>query len=285
MNNILVTGANGQLGKTFQALAKDFTNYHFHFCGSDTLDITNTSALNNFIDENNIDILINCAAYTAVDNAEDNSEKANIINHIAVAKMAEIAKDRELKFIHFSTDYVFNGKGHQPYDENEKTDPIGVYGVTKDKGEKSILQVNPNNCLIIRTAWVYSEFGNNFVKTMLKLGSEREKLSIVCDQIGSPTYTKDLAKAVFDLLPKLNHSGTKILHYTNEGVCSWYDFTKAIFGIKQINCEVNAIPSSAYPTKAKRPYFSVLSKEKIKSTYGIKIPYWKNALAECLEKL
>lgn len=285
MNNILVTGANGQLGKTFQALAKDFTNYHFHFCGSDTLDITNTSALNNFIDENNIDILINCAAYTAVDNAEDNSEKANIINHLAVAKMAEIAKDRELKFIHFSTDYVFNGKGHQPYDENEKTDPIGVYGVTKDKGEKSILQVNPNNCLIIRTAWVYSEFGNNFVKTMLKLGSEREKLSIVCDQIGSPTYTKDLAKAVFDLLPKLNHSGTKILHYTNEGVCSWYDFTKAIFGIKQINCEVNAIPSSAYPTKAKRPYFSVLSKEKIKSTYGIKIPYWKNALAECLEKL
>ena len=285
MNNILVTGANGQLGKTFQALAKKYTNYRFHFCRSDTLDITNTTALNNFIDEKNINILINCAAYTAVDNAEDDQERANAINHIAVTKMAEIAKNKDLKLIHFSTDYVFNGKGHRPYDETEKTDPIGIYGATKDKGEKSILRVNPNNCLIIRTAWVYAEFGNNFVKTMLKLGTERDQLSIVCDQIGSPTYAKNLAETVLNILPKINHSGTEILHFTNEGVCSWYDFTKAIFEIKQINCEVNAIPSSAYPTKAKRPYYSVLSKEKIKNTYHIQIPYWKDALMECLEKL
>ena len=285
MNNILVTGANGQLGKEFQALENKFTNYHFHFCGSNSLDITNTESLHNFITQNKIDIIINCAAYTAVDNAEENIVDANNINNLAVAEIAKIAKDKNIKLIHFSTDYVFNGTGHQPYNETDETDPIGVYGTTKEKGEKAILNINPNNSIIIRTAWVYSEFGNNFVKTMLKLGAERDELNIVCDQIGSPTYAKNLAQSVMKTLPEIKHSGTEIFHYANEGVCSWYDFTKTIFELKGIQCNVKPISSSAYPTKAKRPYYSVLNKEKIKKTYNIKIPHWKFALKECLEKL
>ena len=285
MNNILVTGANGQLGSEIQSLSTQFKDAYFYFCDLNTLDITDTKALESYITDNHINIIINCAAYTAVDNAEDDAETADMINHIAVANMGEISKKLQLKLIHISTDYVFDGTNHIPYSENDKTMPIGVYGITKHKGENALLQLNLPNSIIIRTAWVYSSFGNNFVKTMLRLGNERDNLGVIYDQIGSPTYAKHLAQTILKIVPKLNNQNTEVFHYTNEGVCSWYDFSKAIFEIKNIDCSVDPIPSSAYPTKAKRPHYSVLNKQKIKETYNIQIPYWKDALKECLEKI
>ena len=284
-NNILVTGANGQLGSEFQNLSNNFPTFNFYFCNRSTLDISNSEAIRAFITKNNINTIINCAAYTAVDNAEDDAENANLINHIAVENLAIISKEKHIKLIHISTDYVFNGTNHIPYSETDKTAPIGVYGNTKHNGEKAILKINPANSIIIRTAWVYSSFGNNFVKTMLRLATERDQLGIIYDQIGSPTYAKDIAKTILNILPQINNENTEVYHFTNEGVCSWFDFAKAIFDIKNIKCEVKAIPSSAYPTKAKRPHYSVLNKTKIKDTFDIQIPYWRDSLKECLDKL
>ena len=285
MNNILVTGANGQLGSEIKSLSNQFEGYRFYFCNRDNLDITNKPVVEKYIIENDIHIIINCAAYTAVDNAEDNLKTADLINHVAVANIGEISKKLQLKLIHISTDYVFDGTHHIPYTENDKTMPIGVYGKTKHKGENALLELKLANSIIIRTAWLYSSFGNNFVKTMLRLANERDNLGIINDQIGSPTYAKHLAQTILEILPKLKNKNTEIFHYTNEGICSWYDFSKAIFDIKNIDCTVNPIPTTAYPTKAKRPYYSVLNKQKIKETYNIQIPYWKDALKECLDKL
>lgn len=285
MNNILITGSNGQLGSEIQSLSTHFKDFRFHFCDINTLDITNAEAVEKHIVKNHINTIINCAAYTAVDNAEDDIETADQINHIAVANLGKISKKLQLKLIHISTDYVFNGTNHIPYTETDHTNPIGVYGNTKHKGETALLKLNLTNSVIIRTAWVYSSFGNNFVKTMLRLGNERDSLGVIYDQIGSPTYAKHLAQTILEMLPKLDNKNTEIFHYSNEGVCSWYDFSKAIFEIKNIDCTVNPISSSDYPTKAKRPHYSVLNKQKIKETYNIQIPYWKDALRECLEKL
>lgn len=284
MNNALVTGANGQLGSEIRELAASYPQYHFFFTDVVELDITNKEAIHEYVAKNNINTIINCAAYTAVDKAESEPELANSINHLAVHYLAEVAKEHHCKFIHISTDYVFDGTNHKPYVETDVPDPQSVYGKTKLAGEQAMQTMNPSNSIIIRTSWVYSSYGNNFVKTMLRLGKERDQLSVVADQIGTPTYAGDLAKAILTILPKLKSENVELFHYSNEGVCSWYDFAKAIFEIKGLPTKVNAIETTQYPTPAKRPFYSVLNKSKIKDTFLTEIPYWKEALKDCLTK-
>jgi len=285
MSNILVTGANGQLGQEIQSLSQIDTKNKFFFTDISELDITKIDAIEQFVIENKIEEILNCAAYTAVDKAEDEFELADLVNHIAVKNLAEIAKKYDLKFVHTSTDYVFSGENFIPYLPTDIPNPKSVYGKTKLEGEQALQKINPANSIIIRTAWVYSEFGNNFVKTMLRLGVERDNLNIIYDQIGSPTYAKDLAKAILTALPQIENTTVGVFHFTNEGICSWYDFATSIFEIKNIDCKVNAIPTEAYPTKATRPRYSVLNKQSLKEKYNIEIPYWRNSLQECLQKL
>ena len=286
MNKILVTGANGQLGQEIKGLSKDYSEESsFFFTDKEDLDITQLENIKTFVKEKGITVIINCAAYTAVDQAEDDTIVADLINNKASENLGIISKKYNLKLIHVSTDYVFNGEAFIPYSSEDKTNPKSVYGKTKLDGEEALRSLKLSNTLIIRTAWVYSEFGANFVKTMLRLGTERDQLGIIYDQIGSPTYAHDLAKAILEILPKINNNGVETYHYTNEGVCSWYDFAKAIFEIKEIECNVSAIPSTAYPTKATRPHYSVLNKEKIKNKFNIEIPYWRDSLKTCLKKL
>jgi dTDP-4-dehydrorhamnose reductase len=283
MNRILVTGANGQLGSEITLLSasqKIEKKSVFFFTDYQELDITDKSAITNFVQENKINAIINCAAYTAVDSAETEMELANNVNALAPKYLAEIAKECHCKFIHISTDYVFDGKNHRPYVETDIPNPQSVYGVTKLQGEKYIQDINPNNTIIIRTSWVYSKFGNNFVKTMLKLGSEREQLNVINDQVGTPTNAKDLAIAILEILPQIKNDSVEIYHFSNEGVCSWYDFAKTIFELKEINCLVNPIPTAQYPTPAKRPSYSILNKSKIKGSFNIQIPYWRNSLKD-----
>ncbi len=285
--NILVTGANGQLGSELQVLSKTeaFSHFAYYFTDKNTLDIANKSDIELFCKENKIDTIINCAAYTAVDKAEENKKIADLINHVAVRYMAEIAKAYDIALIQVSTDYVFDGKNYRPYIEDDVVNPQGVYGQTKLYGEEAMLGINPPNSMIIRTSWVYSSFGNNFVKTMLRLGKERETLGVIFDQVGTPTYAKDLAETILSILAsdtKVENSVVPIYHYSNEGVCSWYDFAKEIFALSDIECRVNPILTSEYPTPAKRPHYSVLNKNKIKLSYGIEIPYWKDSLKSCL---
>ncbi len=285
MNNILVTGAQGQLGSEIKALAHLYDEFNFFFTDKDDLDITDIDAIKTFVQTKNINAIINCAAYTAVDLAEDEFKLADLINHTATKYLAKTAKEFNLKLIHVSTDYVFDGKSHIPYNENDITKPTSSYGKTKLDGELSLKAIAPANSIIIRTAWVYSSYGSNFVKTMLGLGKDKNTLNVVYDQMGSPTYARDLALAILKILPKLSNKKTETYHYTNEGVCSWYDFAKAIFEIKNINCHVIPIPTSAYPTKATRPHYSILNKQKIKNSFEITIPYWRDSLKECLTKL
>lgn len=285
MHNILVTGAKGQLGSELSALAQRYPIYNFHFTDVEELDITNYPEVKSFVKEANISIIINCAAHTAVDKAETDIALATQLNHLAVENFANIAKANNIQLIHISTDYVFDGTSHFPYVENDTTNPKSVYGATKLAGEQAIQKINPANSIIIRTSWVYSSYGNNFVKTMLRLANERKELGVIVDQIGTPTYAGDLAKVILDSIPKLNNDTVEVYHYSNEGVCSWYDFSKAIFEIKQIPIKVNAIETSQYPTAAKRPFYSVLNKKKIKEAYQIEIPYWRASLKECLGKL
>lgn len=285
-NNILVTGANGQLGQEIKVLSANYSaETTFFFTDKEDLDITQLEDVELFIKENSIDVVINCAAYTAVDQAEDDIKIADLINHIAVENLGKVSKKHDLKLIHVSTDYVFNGEAFLPYREDTETSPKSVYGKTKLEGEQSLVDLKLSNAIIIRTAWVYSEFGANFVKTMLRLGNERDQLGIIYDQIGSPTYAHDLATVILTILPKIKNNKIETYHYTNEGVCSWYDFAKAIFEIKKIECAVSAILSSAYPTKATRPHYSVLNKEKIKDKFAIEIPHWRESLKACLGKI
>jgi dTDP-4-dehydrorhamnose reductase len=284
-NTILVTGGNGQLGSELRALAPIHSEYHFIFTGVENLDICNHKAVVTFIEKNNITVIINCAAYTAVDKAEEQAELADRINHIAVANFAQIAKDKNIQLVHISTDYVFDGINHQPYRESDTPNPKSVYGQTKLEGELAMQKINPQNSMIIRTSWVYSKFGNNFVKTMLRLGSERNQLSVVADQIGTPTYAADLAEAILTILPKIKNKNVEIFHYSNEGVCSWYDFAKAIFEMSELAIEVYPIGTSQYPTPAKRPFFSVLNKNKMKEKYHINIPYWRDSVESCLQQI
>lgn len=281
---ILITGSNGQLGNEIRLLAEKYQQHQFFFTDVAELDITNLSAIEDFVSENKIEGIINCAAYTAVDKAEDDIELCYKINRDAVKNLGETAQKFSCKIIHVSTDYVFDGTNHIPYTEDMPVVPIGVYGKSKLDGEND-LQASCADAVIVRTSWLYSAFGNNFVKTMLKLGRERDTLNVIFDQIGTPTYAHDLAEAIMKIISSgvITHG---IYHFSNEGVCSWYDFTKSIHKIAGItSCNVKPIETKDYPTKATRPHYSVLNKAKIKQTYGIDIPYWEESLEKCIKIL
>jgi len=284
MSNILVTGANGQLGSEIKELSNDYTANYF-FTDRDSLDITDKNRLIDYIQKNDIDAIINCAAYTAVDKAESDIENADKVNYLAVKYMAEIAKEKNIRFVHVSTDYVFDGKNYKPYTEDDSVSPNGIYGKTKLDGEKVLQEINPANSIIIRTSWVYSSYGANFVKTMLRLGKEKEQLGVIFDQVGTPTYAKDLAQTILEILPKFNNKDVEIYNYSNEGVLSWYDFAKEIMRMAKLACTINPIETKEYPTPAIRPHYSLLNKSKIKQAFNITIPYWKDSLDECLKKL
>ena len=284
MNNILVTGGNGQLGSELKEIAPNYQDYNFLFTDVKDLDITNHTDVAAFVEKNDITVIINCAAYTAVDKAEEQEDLANAINHLAVANFAQIAKDKNIRLIHISTDYVFDGSNHKPYVETDIPNPQSVYGKTKLEGELAMQQINPANSIIIRTSWVYSKFGNNFVKTMLRLAETRDEISVVVDQIGTPTNAADLAEAILNILPQVSNETLELFHYSNEGVCSWYDFAKAIFEIKRIDIKIVNVQNKEYPTISKRPSFSVLNKTKIKNKFKISIKNWVEALQNTLNE-
>lgn len=274
-DNILITGAKGQLGLELSKLLPEAI-----LTDVAELDITNLQAVKTFVQDHQIATIINCAAYTAVDKAEDDVELAEKINVLGPENLAKTG----CKIVHVSTDYVFDGLGYKPYEPTDETKPISVYGKTKRAGELAVLE-NASSAIIIRTAWLYSPYGNNFVKTMRRLGSERETLNVVADQVGTPTYAGDLAQAIYEIIPQIRDGQKTVYHFTNEGVCSWYDFARKIMELSELNCQVNPIPSSAYPTKATRPFYSVLSKESIKQDFGIKIAHWEDGLKRCLKEM
>lgn len=282
MNRILITGANGQLGSELRFLSENYS-HEFYFTDVEQLDITKKEDVEQFIAKNKINVIINCAAYTAVDKAESNQDLADLINNKAVNILSKLAEKYNSKLIYISTDYVFDGLSNVPYTPSSETLPKSTYGVTKRRGEEHILKNCSKNALILRTAWVYSSFGNNFVKTIAKLASEKASLNIVSDQIGTPTYARDLARFILDNLEKVSWDGTEVFHYTNEGVCSWFDFAKMICQLKNIECDLKPIPSASYPTPAPRPYYSVLSKEETKTYFNTSIPYWVDSLKDCLK--
>jgi len=278
---ILITGCNGQLGNEMQLLEKENLQHTYFNTDVAELDITDQAAVEKFVNDNEIDGIVNCAAYTAVDKAEDNKELCTALNTVAPAYLAAAIEKRGGWLIQISTDYVFNGTKHTPYVETDTPCPDSVYGSTKLAGELGVTKFCKRT-MIIRTAWLYSTFGNNFVKTMIRLGKEKPELGVIFDQIGTPTYARDLAVAIFAAI----NQGVKpgVYHYSNEGVISWYDFTKAIHRIAGITtCRVRPLHTEEYPTPANRPHYSVLDKTKIKQTYGIEVPYWEESLAECIE--
>lgn len=283
---ILLTGANGQLGSEIKQLSSEYSELEFVYTDVDDLDICNQPALNNFIEGKNFKGIINCAAYTAVDKAEQNAGPAGLLNAKAVGHLVALCQRYNMRLIQISTDYVFDGSGNRPYTEKMPVCPLSVYGKTKRAGEMEILY-SPSNSIIIRTSWLYSSFGTNFVKTMLRLGKEKECLSVVYDQVGTPTYARDLAQVCLDIMGKAGRIDTKgkLYHYSNEGVTSWYDFAQAIMDVGNLACKVKPIESKDYPTAARRPAYAVLNKTKIKADFGIKIPHWRKSLAECIEKL
>lgn len=285
MLKVLITGKNGQLGSTFQELSSSVDDVEFIFKDSKELDITVFEQVKEVLLQETPDVVINCAAYTAVDRAEEAPEQADRVNHLGVHNLALTCKDLGIGLIHISTDYVFDGTNHRPYLESDLPNPQSVYGKSKLAGEEAMKRVNPSNSIIIRTSWVYSPLGNNFVKTMLRLAKERTELNVVADQIGTPTYAKDLAKTILQIVPQLNNEQVEVYHYSNEGACSWYDFAKAIFELKKIDMTLNPIESEQYPTPAKRPFYSVMNKNKIKEAFSMEVPHWREALKDCLKKL
>lgn len=281
--NILITGANGQLGNEMQVLSKDNAHHTYFFTDVQELDICDEQAVHLFVSGNRIDVIVNCAAYTAVDKAEDNPELCDKLNHLAPGYLAAAAETCGAALIQVSTDYVFDGTAHIPYTEDVAPCPNSVYGTTKLTGEEAVMK-NCSRAMIIRTAWLYSIYGNNFVKTMLRLGRERETLGVVFDQIGSPTYAKDLAVAIFAAINQGIVPG--VYHFSDEGVCSWYDFTLAIHRLAGITtCKVSPLHTDEFPAKAPRPHYSVLDKTKIKKTFGIEIPHWETSLRDCVSQL
>lgn len=284
IKNILITGSNGQLGSEIRELSGN-SKHQFFFTDVAELDITDKLAVESFVAENEIDIIVNCAAYTNVDKAEDDIEVADKINHLAVRNLAKVCADKKLLLIHISTDYVFDGTKNKPYVETDPTAALGVYGITKLQGEKAVIS---SGCdyLIIRTSWLYSEFGNNFVKTMRRLTNEKESLKVVFDQVGTPTYAGDLAHAILEIIETEKYEGNSgVYHFSNEGVCSWYDFAIEIRDIFGNTCDIGPCHSDEFPSKVKRPNFSVLDKTKIKEVFGIKIPHWKSSLFVMGQKL
>ena len=281
--NILVTGANGQLGNEMQVLARENLQHTYFFTDVQELDICDEQAVYAYVSEHKIDIIVNCAAYTAVDKAEDNVELCDKLNNIAPGYLARAAQANGAAMIQVSTDYVFDGTAHIPYTEEEPTCPASVYGSTKLAGEQNVMD-HCEKAVVIRTAWLYSIYGNNFVKTMIRLGQERDSLGVIFDQIGTPTYANDLAQAIFAAINKSVVRG--IYHFSDEGVCSWYDFTVAIHRLAGIaSCKVKPLHTADYPAKAPRPHYSVLDKTKIKDTFGIEIPHWEESLKRCINQL
>ena len=283
---ILVTGAYGQLGSELKKLSTDNNDVEWFFTDYDTLDITDFEALITFFNDNNPDFVINCAAYTAVDQAEKESEMATLLNSKAPRNLAALCHKHGARLIHISTDYVFDGMAYTPYSEEDEANPQSIYGKTKRDGELGAMEANPQS-VIIRTSWLYSSFGNNFVKTMIRLGKERSILRVVFDQIGTPTYAFDLASAILHIVRISAHDEKNwkpgIYHYSNEGVCSWYDFAVEVHHFAGISCKVEPIGSKDFPTLAKRPAYSVLDKAKIKSAYGVEVMYWRYSLMNCLK--
>ena len=282
MINILVTGGNGQLATELKEIAPNYTDYNFLFTDVKTLDITNHNAVTASVESNNINVIINCAAYTNVDKAETEPVLANAINHLAVANFARLSKDNKIKLIHISTDYVFDGTNYKPYVETDVPNPQSVYGQTKLDGELAMQQINPANSIIIRSSWVYSKFGNNFVKTMLRLAETRDEISVVADQIGSPTNAADLAETILNILPQVSNETVELFHYSNDGECSWYDFAKTIFKNKNIKTKIKIIESNKYATIATRPMYSVLNCNLIMNSYKNTIYEWEKSLKSLL---
>ena len=286
--NILITGSNGQLGSEIKDLVTNYKNFNFFFMDLPELNICKSEELNTFIVDQNINTVINCAAYTAVDKAEKDEHTAQKVNSEGVLNLVNALKKVNGKLIHISTDYVFDGNHSQPYKESDPVSPVGVYGETKRAGELAVLN-SSIDALVIRTSWMYSVYGNNFLKTMLKLGHDKDELGVIFDQVGTPTNASDLAKTCLDILAyskeaNINSKGN-LYHYSNEGVSSWYDFASAIMELGSLDCKVRPIETKDYPTPAKRPHFSVLNKTKIKKDFNIEIPYWRDSLDKCVEKL
>lgn len=290
MATILVTGSKGQVGQELQLLAKYFNNFNFIFTDVEELDITDERGVLDFATTQPFDYCINCAAYTAVDKAESNEALARKINVDGATNLAKASKANNALLLQISTDYVYHNTQNTPFKEDDPTHPQGVYAQTKLDGDVAAQANNPRT-MVIRTSWVYSTFGHNFVKTMLRLGKERDKLTVIFDQIGTPTYARNLASAMLTIIQKIENGevaaevANDLFHFSNEGVTSWYDFAHAIFDLENIDCKVSPIETKDYPTPAKRPPFSLLNKGKIKATFGIEIPYWRDSLKKCLEEL
>lgn len=282
---ILVTGSNGQLGNELQVISKAESGLEFIFTDLAELDITDEQAISLFFQKEKPDAVINCAAYTAVDKAEEDPGTANLINGSAVGILARAASFHNAIIIHISTDYVFDGKGHRPYSEDDQVNPVSAYAVSKLSGELAMLK-HARSGYILRTSWLYSSFGHNFVKTIIKYGKERGRLNVVFDQVGTPTYAYDLALTIIAILKSGEKpTQTEIYHYSNEGVISWYDFAMSIIELSGITCKIEPIETKDYPLPAVRPFYSVFNKTKIKQRFGVEIPYWRDSLKACLEKL
>ena len=285
---VLITGSNGQLGSEIKELASDYENLECIFRDLPELDICDTETLTTIISDQHINAVINCAAYTAVDKAEEEEQIAQKVNSEGVLNLVDALKKVDGKLIHISTDYVFDGNHSQPYKESDPVSPIGVYGETKRAGELAVLNSSIDS-IVIRTSWLYSVYGNNFVKTMLRLGNQKKSIQVVSDQKGTPTFAKDLAKTCLDILSNAGSTNisTKgsLYHYSNEGVTSWYDFAKAIMVISNIDCNIIPIETKDYPTQAVRPLYSVLDKSKITSDFKVTIPHWRDSLTNCIKKI
>jgi dTDP-4-dehydrorhamnose reductase len=284
---VILIGKNGQMGRSFQSiLGKKKQINNFTFVGRHELDLTNDNNIEKYFDNNHFDVIINCAAYTNVDKAEEETALADQINHLAVLKLSQIASKYKAKLIHISTDYVFDGKSVKPYMEIDKTNPINVYGMTKLKGEEALLKIMPTNAMVIRTSWIYSKYGNNFVNVMLNLGRVKNEINVVNDQIGSPTYADDIANDILKIIDNKNFINTtiptEIYHYSNLGEVSWYDFAKEIFKISKLDCKVRPIKTSDYPTPAKRPLYTILNKDKIVQEFEVSLNFWRDSLKKNL---
>ena len=284
MKNILITGSNGQLGSEIREISDRYENYNFVFTDVEELDLTISEDIDSFFTDNKIDVCVNCAAYTAVDKAEDEIGLAMLVNSTAVDNLSKVCNNNGTLLFHISTDYVFNGKHFMPYSETDTVSPDSQYGLSKLKGEEAVM-LNCDKAIIVRTSWLYSSHGNNFVKTLIKLGNEKDQLSVVSDQVGTPTYAADLAEAIMVMIASFDETKPKeIYHFSNEGAISWYDFGKAIMKLSNIECAINPIDSKDYPSKANRPFYSVLSKSKIKKHYGVNVPYWEDSLRRMIIK-
>ncbi len=285
MKNILITGSNGQLGSEIKDRSANYPQFNFFFTDIDELDLTDREAVMHFFKQNNINACINCAAYTAVDKAEDDRELALLVNSEAVKILSQVCSEHDAFLVHISTDYVFDGRNYKPYNETDPPSPDSYYGLTKLKGEEAVFAFC-NKAVIVRTSWLYSAYGNNFVKTMIRLGREKEAIGVVADQVGTPTYAGDLARALLEIISKYDGAVVnEIYHFSNEGAISWYDFAKTIMQEANLNCKVNPIESKDFQAKANRPFYSVLNKAKIKNDFKIEIPYWLDSLKYVIKKL